>query len=85
MTKALKPIPLRFWKSTSGREPVREWLSELRREDKRIIGRDLAKMQFGWPVDLPLAGLWAAACGRCARRSQAGARRECYLDFMRAC
>jgi phage-related protein len=33
---------------------VREWLSELSREDKRTIGRDLAKVQYGWPVGLPL-------------------------------
>jgi len=33
------------------------------REDKRIIGRDIAKVQFGWPTGLPLCrplsgGLW---------------------------
>ena len=54
MTEALKPIPLRFWKSASGREPVRDWLNELPREDQKTIGRDLAKLQFGWPVGMPL-------------------------------
>ncbi len=63
MTEAPKPIPLRFWKSTTGREPVREWLDELPREDQRTVGRDLAKVQFGWPVGLPVCrslggGLW---------------------------
>jgi phage-related protein len=38
-------------------------LNELPREDKRIIGRDIAKVQFGWPMGLPLCrplsgGLW---------------------------
>ena len=47
----------------SGREPVREWLNELAREDQRTIGRDIAKVQFGWPVGLPVCrplggGLW---------------------------
>lgn len=42
---------------------MREWLNELPREDKRTIGRDIAKVQFGWPVGLPLCrplsgGLW---------------------------
>jgi phage-related protein len=42
---------------------VREWLNELPREDQRTIGRDIAKVQFGWPVGLPVcrplgAGLW---------------------------
>ncbi len=63
MPASLKPIPLRFWKSATGREPVREWLNELPREDQRTIGRDIAKVQFGWPVGLPLCrplsgGLW---------------------------
>jgi phage-related protein len=63
MPESLKPIPLVFWRSATGREPVREWLNELSREDKRTIGHDIAKVQYGWPVGLPLcrslsAGLW---------------------------
>jgi phage-related protein len=63
MPEPPKPIPLRFWKSTAGREPVRAWLNELPREDQRTIGRDIAKVQFGWPVGLPVCrplgeGLW---------------------------
>ena len=42
---------------------MREWLSDLSRQDKRTIGRDIAKVQFGRPVGLPLCrplsdGLW---------------------------
>ena len=42
---------------------MREWLRGLPRADKRVIGRDIAKVQFGWPVGLPLCrplngGLW---------------------------
>jgi phage-related protein len=63
MPETLEPIPLAFWRSAAGREPFREWLNELPREDKRIIGRDIAKVQFGWPMGLPLCrplsgGLW---------------------------
>jgi phage-related protein len=63
MAEVLAPVPLRFWKSTSGRELVRDWLSELPREDQKTIGRDLAKLQFGWPVGMPLCrplggGVW---------------------------
>ena len=43
-----------FGGSATGREPVREWLNELSREDKRTIGRDIAKVQYGWPLGLPL-------------------------------
>jgi phage-related protein len=63
MPETLKPLPLAFWRSAAGREPVREWLNELRRQDKRTMGRDIAKVQFGWPIGLPLCrplsgGLW---------------------------
>jgi phage-related protein len=63
MAGRLKPIPLVFWRSLAGREPVRDWLNELPREDRRTVGRDIAKLQFGWPVGLPLcrplsSGLW---------------------------
>jgi hypothetical protein len=43
MPETLKPIPLAFWRTSAGREPVREWLNELPREDKRTIGRDIAQ------------------------------------------
>jgi hypothetical protein len=75
MPESHKPIPLVFWRSATGREPVREWLNELSREDKRTIGRDIAKVQYGWPIGLPLcrplsAGLSAAeqARGACILR-----------------
>ena len=63
MTKKRSPIPLVFWRSAAKREPVREWLNDLSREDKQIIGRDIAKVQYSWPVGLPLfrplsGGLW---------------------------
>ena len=79
MTGAPKPIPLVFWRSASGREPVRDWLNELPREDRRTIGRDIAKAQFGWPIGLPLCrplsgGLWEV-------RSSLPSRREARVIF----
>jgi phage-related protein len=73
MPVSLKPIPLRFWLSATGREPVREWLNDLPREDQRTIGRDIAKVQFGWPVGLPLCralsgGLWEVRSSLPSRR-----------------
>ena len=63
MVEALKPVPLRFWQSDQGRDVVRDWLIELPPEDKRVIGRDISTVQFGWPVGLPVCrplggGLW---------------------------
>src|ERR1700682_4037821 len=79
MPESFKPIPLVFWRSATGREPVREWLNELSREDKRTIGRDIAKVQYGWPVGLPLCrplsgGLWEV-------RSSLPSRREARVMF----
>jgi hypothetical protein len=56
MPESLKPILLVFWRSAAGREPVREWLNELSREHKRTIGRDIAKVQYGWPVGARVVG-----------------------------
>jgi phage-related protein len=74
-----KPIPLAFWRSAAGREPLREWLNELPREDKRTIGRDIAKVQFGWPIGLPVCrplkdGLWEV-------RSSLPSKREARVFF----
>ncbi len=54
MPERLEPVPLAFWRSAAGSEPVRAWLNELPREDKRVIGRDIARVQFGWPMGLPV-------------------------------
>lgn len=79
MIGALKPFPLVFWRSASGQEPVREWLNELPREDQKTIGRDIAKVQFGWPIGLPVCrplgdGLWEV-------RSSLPSRREARVLF----
>ena len=79
MTETLKPIPLRFWQSDQGREVVRDWLIELPPEDKRVIGRDISTVQFGWPIGLPVCrplggGLWEV-------RSSLPSKREARVLF----
>jgi phage-related protein len=52
-----KPEPIlsvSFFKTETGREPVREWLKSLLREQRRIIGEDIKTVQFGWPLGMPL-------------------------------
>jgi phage-related protein len=64
MTKERAPeVLVRFYRSATGREPVLEWLRSLDREDRRSIGLDLMRVQFGWPIGMPLVrslkdGLW---------------------------
>ncbi len=56
-------IPLIFFRTDSGTEPVREWLKNLDRAERQIIGQDLLRAQWRWPVGMPLCkplgeGLW---------------------------
>lgn len=58
-----KKITGRFYALASGRRPVRDWLLDMNREDRRIIGRDIQKVEFGWPLGMPYCrplrhGLW---------------------------
>ena len=43
-----------FYRTESGKEPVREWLKELPHDDKRQIGEDIKTAQLGWPLGMPL-------------------------------
>jgi phage-related protein len=63
MTGDLKRIPAVFYRSSNGGEPVRDWLKSLPSEDRRIVGFDIATVEFGWPVGMPTSrplggGLW---------------------------
>ena len=52
-----------FFRTASGREPVRDWLRGLDRDARKVIGEDIKTVQFGWPLGMPLVrslgeGLW---------------------------
>lgn len=52
-----------FFKTSVGNEPVREWLKALPADDRKRIGQDIATVQYGWPLGMPLVralgdGLW---------------------------
>ena len=56
-------IPLIFYRTRAGREPVREWLQGLDEAERQEIGKDLLRAQWRWPVRMPLCrpmgdGLW---------------------------
>ena len=48
------PLTVRFFRTSTGREPVREWLRNLDRETKKAIGEDIKTVQFGWPLGMPV-------------------------------
>lgn len=60
---AKRPLPVIFFRSASGNEPVREWLKRLPSDERRLIGEDLQVLQYRWPLGMPLVdslgdGLW---------------------------
>jgi phage-related protein len=50
----LKRLPAKFFRSEGGKEPVKDWLKTLSREDCRIVGRDIKDVEFSFPIGLPL-------------------------------
>jgi phage-related protein len=53
-SKVSRKIPLSFFATDSGNEPVRDWLKSLDEADRKAIGQDLATAQYAWPVGMPL-------------------------------
>jgi phage-related protein len=56
-------LPVFFYRTHAGTEPVRVWLRTLPEVDRRTIGTDLRRVQSGWPIGMPLCrslggGLW---------------------------
>jgi phage-related protein len=51
---AFKKIPAVFYCTASGSEPVRVWLKTLSLDDRKIIGADIATVEFGWPIGMPV-------------------------------
>jgi phage-related protein len=59
----VKKLPSAFYRTSQGARPVRNFLMELPREDRRIIGNDIATVEYGWPIGKPTCapiglGLW---------------------------
>jgi len=47
-------LPAVFFRTETGREPVREWLQDLPKGERKIIGVDIMTVQFRWPLGMPL-------------------------------
>jgi phage-related protein/predicted XRE-type DNA-binding protein len=59
----LKKLAAAFYRTSAGTEPVRDWLKSLSPDERREIGQDIATVEYGWPVGMPLCrplrqGLW---------------------------
>ncbi len=49
-------MPVRFYCTETGGSPVLDWLRALDKGDRGAIGLDLMRVQFGWPIGMPLVG-----------------------------
>ena len=71
-------LSVSFFKTQTGREPVREWLKSLPREQRRIIGEDIKTVQFGWPLGMPLVRkLDRDLCGKSASACPTASHESC--------
>ena len=81
MNVKAKQLNTVFYRTENGSEPVREWLKDLLKSDKKAIGDDIKTVQFGWPLGMPLVdnlgrGLWEV------RTKLAGSRIARVIFFM---
>jgi len=63
MSEKQPTLNVRFFRTEAGNEPVREWLTEIHRDHKRMIGTEIKTVQIGWPIGMPVVrklekGLW---------------------------
>jgi phage-related protein len=53
--KEKKPLPVVFFKTAAGNQPVRDFiLNDRSGQDRKEIGKDIAVVQWGFPLGLPL-------------------------------
>jgi phage-related protein len=58
-----RKIPVVLYRTRGGGEIVRDWLRGLDERDRNAVGLDLMRVQFRWPIGMPLCralgdGLW---------------------------
>ena len=53
-TGKLPRLTVRFFRESTGSEPVRDWLKHLPVDEMREIGSDIKTVQFGWPIGMPV-------------------------------
>ena len=80
--KKRKILPAIFYRTATGAEPVRKWLKALSREDKRIVGTDIATVEFGWLVGMPTCRPLASRRGFWEVRSSLTQKRIARILFV---
>lgn len=67
MNRGPRKIPVVLYRTRAGTEVVLDWLRGLNEGDRNAIGQDLMRVQYRWPVGMPLCralgeGLWEVRC-----------------------
>ncbi len=68
-------LTVRFYRTASGSEPVRDWLREQPLDIRRTVGTDIKTVQIGWPLGMPLVRKMAADLWEIRSRFSAGIAR----------
>lgn len=50
----MKKISALFYENSNDKKPVREWLYSLDEEDRKVIGKDIKTVEYGWPIGMPV-------------------------------
>ncbi|PPC98167.1 MAG: hypothetical protein CTY31_14075 [Hyphomicrobium sp.] len=82
MTTPLKILNAVFYVTKTDKRPVREWLMDLSREDRRTIGEDIATLEFSWPVGKPRCSPIAGVTGLYEVRSNISSGRIARVLFV---
>jgi len=53
MPESLQRLHASFFLTSTGAQPVRDWLLGLSKEDRKAIGTDIAYVQYKWPIGRP--------------------------------
>ena|SRR5581483_10375137 len=72
MARIERRLHVLFFRSENGNEPVRDWLLSLSKSERKIVGDDVLKVQYCWPIGRPLVG--SLGNGLWEVRSQLGKR-----------
>ncbi len=51
--KPLKKISSHFFSEDNGNEPVKKFLRELTKEERKAIAKDIRTAEYGWPIGMP--------------------------------
>ena len=65
-------LAVRFFRTSAGTEPVRDWLRSLPTAERKVIGDEIRTVQLGWPLGMPLVRkmepkLWEVRVGLATR------------------